>query len=157
MGRLAGEILQLAYPGNVEPSTFALVTAAGMTSGSTQTISAAVVLMELTGNFALELPTILTCVVAFGFSRKFGHNIYDSVMAENGLESLYGLDSIRREELVASDIMEKNLVTVPSTSTVAEVISILSDTDRKAFESYPVVKSLKDMNFLGTVARKELV
>lgn len=36
------------------------------------------VIMEMTGSFDLDKPILLTAVVAFGFSRRFGLNIYDS-------------------------------------------------------------------------------
>lgn len=36
------------------------------------------VIMEMTGSFELEKPVLLAAVIAFGFSRRFGLNIYDS-------------------------------------------------------------------------------
>lgn len=34
--------------------------------------------MEMTGSFELDKPVLLAAVVACGFSRQFGLNIYDS-------------------------------------------------------------------------------
>lgn len=34
--------------------------------------------MEMTGAFVLDKPILLTAVIAAGFSRRFGLNIYDS-------------------------------------------------------------------------------
>lgn len=41
-----------------------------------------------------------------------------TVMALNGLESLYGLDMRRSEEMTAADIMETDLNVVPCKTTV---------------------------------------
>lgn len=42
-----------------------------------------------------------------------------SVMRLNGLESLYGLDMRRSEEMMAKDIMDTNLKVVPCQTTVS--------------------------------------
>lgn len=34
--------------------------------------------MEMTGSFELDKPVLLAAVLAFGLSRRFGLNIYDS-------------------------------------------------------------------------------
>lgn len=39
--------------------------------------------MEMTGSFELNKPILLAAVVASGFSRRFGLNIYDSGMYAN--------------------------------------------------------------------------
>lgn len=40
--------------------------------------------MEMTGSFELDKPVLLAAVVACGFSRQFGLNIYDSGACEVG-------------------------------------------------------------------------
>ncbi|CAN0163431.1 unnamed protein product, partial [Ectocarpus sp. 12 AP-2014] len=161
VGRLIGEVLavNLSESRGVVPSTFALVGAAAMSCGATQTISAAVVILEMTGSFDLDKPVLLAAVVACGFSRKFGLNIYDSVMRLNGLESLYGLDMRRSEEMTAKDIMETDLKVVPCQTTIGELIRLLKGGEGglSMFESYPVVTGLEGMAFVGTVSRKDLV
>lgn len=47
------------------------------------------------------------------------HLAYSEVMALNGLESLYGLDMRRSEEMTAKDIMETNMNVVPCHTTVS--------------------------------------
>eukprot|EP00903_Cladosiphon_okamuranus_P009149 g8742.t1 len=161
VGRLIGESLtvNLSESHGVVPSTFALVGAAAMSCGATQTISAAVVLMEMTGSFELDKPVLLAAVVACGFSRQFGLNIYDSVMQLNGLESLYGLDMRRSEEMTAKDIMETDLKVVPCQTTIGALLRLLRGDEGglRRFESYPVVTGLDGMAFVGTVSRKDLV
>lgn len=161
VGRLVGESMKanLSESAGVVPSTFALVGAAGLSCGATQTISAAVVIMEMTGSFELNKPILLAAVLAFGFSRRFGLNVYDSVMALNGLESLYGLDMRRSEEMTAKDIMETKMNVVPCHTTVGELVELLrGDQGGKGkFESYPVVAGFDGMAFIGTISRKNLV
>eukprot|EP00904_Undaria_pinnatifida_P001073 jgi/Undpi1/10967/HiC_scaffold_30.g13268.m1 len=161
LGRLIGEVLKKNSMGldGVFPSTFALVGAAGLSCGATQTISAAVVIMEMTGSFDLNKPILLAAVIASGFSRRFGLNIYDSVMALNGLESLYGLDMRRSEEKTAQDIMETDLKVVPCKTTIGSILELLRGDKEggRMFESYPVVAGLESMAFVGTISRKDLV
>lgn len=44
---------------------------------------------------------------------------FAEVMALNGLESLYGLDMRRSEEMTAKDIMETDMMVVPCHTTVS--------------------------------------
>lgn len=47
-------------------------------------------------------------------------------MALNGLESLYGLDMRRSEEMTAKDIMETNMLVVPCQTTVSLLLRSFS-------------------------------
>ena len=57
-----------------------------------------------------------------------GNGTIPTVMALNGLESLYGLDMRRSEEMTAADIMETDLKVVPCKTTVRVSGSIYNAT-----------------------------
>jgi hypothetical protein len=97
----------------VVPAHYALVGAAAMTGASTQTISAAVIAIEMTGAFGLQLPVFLASLAAYVVSRAFGDSIYDAMMI--GRYQRY-LPSIRTDiyyKLRAEDVMERNPITIP--------------------------------------------
>lgn len=58
----------------------AVVGAAAHSSAATQTLSSAVIVMELTGQLNLILPLLMAVVIACGVSQVLGVGIYDSIM-----------------------------------------------------------------------------
>lgn len=45
--------------------------------------------MEMTGSFELNKPILLAAVLAFGFSRRFGLNVYDSGMPTHSISVFF--------------------------------------------------------------------
>ncbi len=79
-GRLCGTLILRTNLG-----TYAFVGGAALSAAATQSVSSAVIVMELTGGFILKLPTLLAVVISVGVSRKLGKNIYDCIVDCNNL------------------------------------------------------------------------
>ncbi len=84
LGRLCGTLILRNNPG-----TYAFVGGAALSAAATQSVSSAVIVMELTGGFSLKLPTLLAVVVSVGVSRKLGKNIYDCIVDANELRFVF--------------------------------------------------------------------
>ncbi len=83
-GRLCGSFIRTSNPG-----TYAFIGGAALSAAATQSVSSAVIVMELAGGYVLKLPTLLAVVVAVGMSRKLGKNIYDCIVDANELRFVY--------------------------------------------------------------------
>ncbi len=84
LGRLCGVLTMQKNPG-----TYAFIGGAALSAAATQSVSSAVIVMELAGAFVLKLPTLLAVVVSVGVSRKLGKNIYDCIVEANELRFVY--------------------------------------------------------------------
>jgi hypothetical protein len=99
-GRMWGEILWeivKAINGSVgtsvyvfdsllHPGAYALVGAAAFTSGYTQTVSPAIIMLELTQQLRLLYPVMFSTIPAIIIFRRFMPSIYDSLAFLNGLK-----------------------------------------------------------------------
>ena len=69
-------------------TSFAVVGASALSSGVTHTISAAIIVIELTGQLQLLLPCLLACIPACGIASVIGESIYDSISRLKGIPVL---------------------------------------------------------------------
>lgn len=66
--------------------------------------------MEMTGSFELDKPVILAAVVACGFSRQFGLNIYDSGACACGVGCARPLPACRTPWLAERLLFPKKIL-----------------------------------------------
>ena len=87
-GRFIGMVIESiaisAGDRQVVVPTYALVGCSAFAGGVTQTISAAIIAVELTGNLDLLLPCLLASTIAAGITRSLGLSIYDQGMLNKG-------------------------------------------------------------------------
>ena len=86
-GRFVGHLLFNFGYTSVHIPAYALVGAVAFSSGVTHTISAAVIVVEMTGDLKLLLPCLLAAVIAAGITKANGLSVYDQGMLNRGLES----------------------------------------------------------------------
>jgi chloride channel 2 len=88
IGRILGQIVQAATPGtNIYVAGYAMVGAVSFASATTHTISAAVILIEMTGEIDMLLPCLIGAVIACGITKSRSLSLYDQGMVNKGLES----------------------------------------------------------------------
>ena len=85
MIRLFGEIFLLFFPTAIQPGWFAVAGAAALLSGVTRTISAIVIIFEVTGQLFLLIPTTVAVVVAYYTASLFAPPIYDLMIKLKGI------------------------------------------------------------------------
>jgi CIC family chloride channel protein len=78
LGAASGYILQLIFPGlTLHPSTYAIVGMAGFFAAAAKTpLSTIIMVSELTGNYALLMPSMWVCAISYLVARKW--SIYQS-------------------------------------------------------------------------------
>ncbi|KAA0155721.1 hypothetical protein FNF29_01636 [Cafeteria roenbergensis] len=130
LGRLAGELLLLMAPGaNIEPGAFAVVGAAALTAGVTQTLSVALIVFELTQQIHHMLPVLVAVVAAYLTASLFTVSVYDALMAVAGLPYLPRLRSARHYALRACDVMRPPPALALDEATPLEVAALLAVTN----------------------------
>jgi len=141
IGRIVGEVFSMseAYK-SIAVGDYAVLGAATMTAAVTQTLSPAVIAMELTKRQDIAIPVLFSVCLAWNIARVMGPSIYDKISDLRGVPVLPFAPRnpnhpILRRPLLAEDLMEDFLY-VPSEPTIKQIINILT-TSKEMF--FPVV------------------
>ena len=164
-GRLLGDLLAYWLPDGVVPfsnntpiisGAYAMVGAAAMAGGVTHSLSAAVAVAELTGSVSMLAGMLVATVLSVVVCRALSLSIYDSIVLERGLP-LMPVPEQTSLSLVAADIMERDITSVPRYVTADDLISALATVPPQDDELVPVVDSDDEKLLLGGVSRAELM
>ncbi|MFC1485497.1 CBS domain-containing protein, partial [Candidatus Latescibacterota bacterium] len=99
----------------------------------TFTLSAIIILVELTNNYGIILPLMLTVVIATFVSRKLSReSIYTRKLARKGIQVHMGEDLNILRTVVVKDIVRHDEPVISETATVEELINIALSTHRSA-------------------------
>jgi hypothetical protein len=156
LGRFVGVVVLYAGNNSAYLPGYALVGGCALASGVTQTISVAVIAIELTGNLDMLLPCLIASVISASMTRPHMMSVYDRTMMNKGLESFYLL---LRESLHgfrnAADIMcsGPDMVCIPQNCSALDLLRIINSNPSTQF---PVVDSLKSLKLLGTLSRSDV-
>jgi CIC family chloride channel protein len=87
LGGLAGELLALAFPGSPPPGALALVGMAAVLAGTTHAaVSSVLIIFEMTGDYGVILPLMLTAAVAAATSRAIEpDSLYTAPLRRRGV------------------------------------------------------------------------
>lgn len=87
-GRIFGEVFREFVSPICDPRVYSVVGAATMASAVTQTISPAVIALEITQDLSLAVPCLFAVIIAGGVSKSILHSFYDSVLQLRGIPML---------------------------------------------------------------------
>ena len=148
-GRLVGEVVAIGY-GDAVLANYALVGAVAMGAGVTQSVSVAVIALEMTGNVRMLLPMLVVAVVSAGISKLSGRSIYDQGMVNKGIEGfqllLHDVGGIK----FAEEIMLTPTVVLENDTSALELLRAMEQTSQSVF---PIVDAGK---LLGSVQRRRV-
>ncbi|GAM26351.1 hypothetical protein SAMD00019534_095260, partial [Acytostelium subglobosum LB1] len=134
-GRLFGKTLDLIM--NVDASLYALIGSAAMMGGSLRmTISLVVIIVELTEGTQYLLPVILVVMISKWTGDAFNESIYEHLIELKHIPYLPSKPSRHMKNLTVSDVMAKEVVTLPEVVSVKTILEVLSNTTHNGF---PVV------------------
>jgi len=162
VGRLFGEAVYpsldpLLDPTMELPGIMAIVGAAAVGAGVTQTFSVAVLMFELTGQIILLVPVVIAVVVAVGVSRQLSYNVYDGILKSRNLPYLPDIRS-RGHSMRAIDIMDTAVVDnhqyLTRKTTYQDLVSTLKSSAH--LPHLAVVDSHENQLLLGVVTRSTL-
>jgi CIC family chloride channel protein len=136
MGAMLGTafelIVRIIFPGIIAPpGAYALVGMAAVFAASAHApITAIIILFELTGDYRIILPLMLTVVVSTLLSQKFlkGESIYTLKLSRRGIHLKTGYDTDVMRGIEVKEAMTRSVDSVSENMTLAELSSFFSQT-----------------------------
>lgn len=115
-----------------DPGAYALVGMAGLVAGTTHApITALMIIFEMTGDYHIILPLMVTVAVSSLAARGiFTHSIYTVKLIKRGIDLRAGRDAGILKSLQVSEIMDRAFTSVPSGSSVDELLAIMERSDQ---------------------------
>jgi len=125
LGRFFGEIVHTLWPtSSVSPAVYAVIGCCSFAGSITQTLSTAVILLEITGDINFICPALVAIVISVGISRKVSVNIYDSMLIIRRLPFLPDLKR-RSYSQTAKDFMRSDVPALALNTSLKEMKSLL--------------------------------
>ncbi|MCA1810668.1 MAG: chloride channel protein [Halobacteriales archaeon] len=153
-GGLVGLAAQAAWPHSpVSPASYALVGMGAFYAASTRaTLTAIVILTELTRDYAVVLPLMLAAVIAdavsVGLSKE---SLYTIKLAQKGIHYEHDRVQSPLDFLQVKDVMSTKVDTLATTLTVGEAFNRMMDLGHTG---YPVVDA--EGKLAGIITRRDL-
>ncbi|MEL6496719.1 MAG: chloride channel protein [Cyanobacteria bacterium J06623_7] len=152
LGYLVG-LAEVALISSESPYTFAL---AGMgaffTSVVRVPVTAIIIVFEMTADFNLVLPLMISCAVAYIVAESVSKgSLYQHILEASGIELTE--DNPQHDfmaELTANDVMQSKVETLPSNLSIPELVKAMSRSHHRGF---PVVESGK---LVGIITQSDI-
>ena len=155
LGGAYGKLTQFLVPDiAIAPGACALVGMGAVFAGAAHApVSAILILFEMTGDYKIILPLMITCIISTVVARRFSkESIYTLKLRRRGIDiqKVKGVDLM--EAIKVSEAMNKNVITVNDTSPANEARSKLRSINHRGL---PVVDI--NNNLVGIVTRKDII
>ena len=154
LGESFGHLVNLVFPASViPPGAYALVGMAAVFAGTAHApISAILLLFEMTGNYKILAPLMVTCVISAILVRWMTKNsIYTLKLVRQGIDINQYRESDLMDAITVSDAMIQDTITVLESETVRDVGLKIKSTSHRGF---PVLGN--DGRLVGVVTRKDI-
>ena len=137
LGVAFGIGLDSFFPGlNVQPGAYALVGMGAVFAGAAHApITAVIMLFELTGDYRIVLPLMLTVIISTILSRSLLDNesIYTLKLTRRGIRLQSGRDVDILQAVTVEEAMTHKVDTVPTTMTLVELSEAFSRSRHHGF------------------------
>ncbi len=153
-GGAVGSALAAAWPaGNIHPGIYGLVGMGAMIAGATDApITGILLAFEMTHDYAIMLPLMLTVVIAHTVARKLEpDSLYSGWLRRRGESVAHGADRDTLAGLRVADAYDRNAQTLPEEAPVHDFLRQLGNSDQTYF---PVVSD--DRQLIGVIAINDL-
>jgi CIC family chloride channel protein len=167
LGGSFGLLMEALFPGLPgPPGAYALVGMGALFAGASHaSLTAVVIMFEMTGDYSIILPLMLTVVTTTLLSRHLLHreSIYTLKLTRRGVRLQFGRNVDVLEGVRVDEVMTSDLVTVLPDAPLDELTELFLKTNRHAF---PVVDergrlsgivSLSDLRNVKGDSKQELV
>lgn len=153
LGRFFGLVMSAMFGDVIYVGGYAIVGAVAFISGTTHTISGAVILIELTGQLEMLLPCLIAAVVASGICKSRSLSLYDQGMVNKALESFQLLLTETGGYSFAHEIYNPSVCYITSLCKVEDLLLILDNEKQTIF---PVVDNKESLTLVGSIARIDI-
>lgn len=127
LGGACGLALQELQPAwHVTPGALSLVGMAGLVSGATHApLTAVMMVFEMTGDYELILPLMLTSVLAYGIARRIHpESIYTEWLLRRGVVLTHGADAAILARVAVGECLNPSPVVVPEDAGLARMLEL---------------------------------
>jgi CIC family chloride channel protein len=139
LGGAYGLTLQHLLPGShLAPGAVALVGMAGLVAGATHApLTAIMMVFEMTADYGLILPLMLTSVLAYAIARRFHpESIYTEWLVRRGVVLSHGADAAVLARLPVHECMNRRPVVIPEGANLRQIVGLIEGSRQTEF---PVV------------------
>jgi CIC family chloride channel protein len=151
LGGAYGVALRGVLPGaTFAPGALALVGMAGLVAGSTHApLTAIMMVFEMTGDYGLILPLMLTSVLAYGIARRLHpESIYTEWLVRRGVVLSHGADAAVLARLPVHECVNRRPVVIPEGADVPAIVHRIGESRQTEF---PVVD--EDGHLVGMLSQ----
>jgi CIC family chloride channel protein len=131
-----GSLIHLVFPAvPISTGAYALVGMGAVFAGSAQApISVILILFEMTGDYKILLPLMITCVISTLVVKRFSReSIYTLKLRRRGIDILNIKKHDLLDKILVSKAMFKTITTVNETTTVREAVLKIKSTTHRGF------------------------
>ncbi len=124
-GGAFGLVLHALLPGQTAlPGAYALVAMGGVVAGTTYApITAILIIFEMSGNYSIILPLMLTCITATVMNSTIRRaSIYTTKLLRRGIDIEAGRERHLLEHIIVKEVMTRDVVTIPENMSLARII-----------------------------------
>lgn len=139
LGGAYGVALRDLLPGaEFAPGALAVVGMAGLVAGATHApLTAIMMVFEMTGDYGLMLPLMLTSVLAYGIARRLHpESIYTEWLVRRGVVLTQGADAAVLARLPVHECLNRRPVVIPEGANLQRIVELIGDSRQTDF---PVV------------------
>jgi CIC family chloride channel protein len=154
LGEAFGLVAHKIIPGTIiPPGAFALVGMASVFAGTSQApISSILLLFEMTGNYKILPPLMITCVLSTMLVRwKTKYSIYTLKLVRKGINVDRQQNEDLMESITVSEAMLTDVISVSAKDSIKKVGLLIKSTNHRGF---PVLKN--DNLLAGIVTRVDI-
>jgi CIC family chloride channel protein len=130
-GGAFGAALKAVFPASIHihSGAYALVGMGAVVAGTTHgTITAILIIFELTGDYQIMLPLMISCVIAGLITTRLKKDsIYTQKLSRRGIELHLGIEATIMESTLVRALMHRDVPTVPTTAGFQEVLRRMLD------------------------------
>lgn len=152
-GRIFGLIVQACVKTKIYVSGYAMMGSVAFLSGTTHTTSAAVMIVEMTGQLSMLLPCLIVAVVASSVTKNSTLSLYDQDMLNKGMDSFQLLFNMACKARFAQDLIDHDITSIQSTCKIADLFQLLQNKQQK---SYPVIDNIESNKLVGSLERSDI-
>jgi len=138
-GGCFGALIHHLFPTvTASPGAYSIVGMGAVVSATTHgPLSAMLILFEMTGNYKIILPLMLSCILATIFAGQLmKESIYTLKLVRRGIDIREGKEVNVLKSMFVRDVMNRGVETISEGSTLAEMTDKIS---KSKFNSFPVL------------------
>ncbi len=160
LGGAFGLLMKQFFPGmDAAPQAFALVGMAAVFGSATRATFAAILFaFEMTRNYDAVLPVMFACVIAdVVVNRLTPTSILTEQLRRNGVPVHHEYQADMLDMVIVAAVMVKDVVTVPPTMTVRELVDKINQHDPRFIRHQAQVVVDDTRHVLGIITRGDLL